>query len=209
MRLPRADFRGVPDVTLDTPPLRGNRELAASLVAAGEFRRADVAEACGVSIDTIREWKRDRRFRERVAEYREAIARTLLHESLAMRQNRIAGYNDLWMRLRQVIDERGEDPAMEGVPGGKTGLVRRITKAVGRAQEIVEDFEVDTATVQALLQVQRQAAQELGQWVDQTRDVDREAIVERIEQLVAELAAARARGAGAGAAPPALPDPGN
>ena len=55
---------------------------------------------------------------------------------------------------------------MQNVPGGRAGLLVRRVKSIGageNAREVVE-YEVDTALLKELRELERQAAQEAGQW---------------------------------------------
>ena len=71
--------------------------------------------------------------------------------------------NEVHDKLLQVISERALDPDFADVPGGKTGLVVKNVKGIGRGA--IEVFEVDTATVRELRAVQQQVAEELGQHI--------------------------------------------
>ncbi len=85
---------------------------------------------------------------------------------LAVRDNRLAALQDRHDRLRQVMIERGADPSMQIVPGGKTGLLCRTLKSVGSGpnSQIVEEFEIDETLLKEFREHEKQVAIELGQW---------------------------------------------
>ena len=66
--------------------------------------------------------------------------------------------------MHQVIDARAADPAMHAVPGGKTGLVVKTVKGVGKGEDfrLVEEYRVDTDTLRSILEHERRAAKEVG-----------------------------------------------
>ena len=107
----------------------------------------------------------------RVAELQDEIASEMLDRSIHEVNCRLAAQQDRWLKLQQLIAERAAAPEMEGVPGGRTGLVVLRKRAVGsgKAVQIVEEAAVDTVTLNALLAIEAQSAREKGQWtVDRT-----------------------------------------
>jgi hypothetical protein len=56
-------------------------------------------------------------------------------------------------------------------PGADTGLLMRTWKQIGSGDSavIVEEYQVDTGLLKALLDHEKQAAQELGQWSEKAR----------------------------------------
>jgi hypothetical protein len=76
-----------------------------------------------------------------------------------------------WNKLHQVVQERGADPAMRGVPGGKSGLMVHNVKSIGSGDnaERVDLYEVDTGLLQQCLNLEKQAAQECGQWSEDNK----------------------------------------
>ena len=67
----------------------------------------------------------------RVAELQDAIATEMLQRSIHDVNCRLAAQQDRWLKLQQLIAERAAAPEMEGVPGGRTGLVVLRKRAVG------------------------------------------------------------------------------
>ena len=66
--------------------------------------------------------------------------------------------------MHQVIDERAGSEGMKDVPGGRTGLVVKTVKAVGKGEDfrLVEHYEVDVGLLKAILEHERRAAEEAG-----------------------------------------------
>ena len=66
------------------------------------------------------------------------------------------------------MQERGSDPAMIGITGGRSGFIVGQFKVlgVGASQKMVPEYVVDTALSRALRGVMEQAARELGQWTE-------------------------------------------
>jgi hypothetical protein len=166
-------------------------EQAALLVAADELPDTQIADQLAVGRTTLERWKRHPAFRERVGNHVATWRAELRQRGIAEKQNRLDAYNDRWQALQTVIAERGADPAMQRVPGGKTGLLVRQVKLVkvyittgdppedggedeedGAGERLEsaklyveqEEFAVDTGTLKALLDIEKQAAIETGQW---------------------------------------------
>jgi hypothetical protein len=99
---------------------------------------------------------------ERIAELTAIYAEKALKEGLALRENRLAVLGELHEKLLTIVAERAADPMLAAVPGGKTGLVVRATKVVGK--QVYESFHTDTKLVKELRGVEEQIARELGQW---------------------------------------------
>lgn len=144
------------------------REEAALLVAEDRLSDEQIAEKCSIGRTTLHRWKLEPAFAGRVEEHRTLWREELKRRGIADRQNRVDALNDRWRRLQQVIDERGTDPTMEGVPGGKTGLLVRQQRALGSGEfmQVVEEFSVDTGMLKEIREHEKQAAQELGQWTE-------------------------------------------
>jgi phage terminase small subunit len=105
--------------------------------------------------------------RGRIAELKELHSKKALTAAgIRNPQARISALEDIWTRMRQVITERAEDPEMQSVPGGKTGVLVMTYKTVGAgpSAQIKKEYAFDRALVQELRDHSRQAAEELGQW---------------------------------------------
>jgi hypothetical protein len=75
-------------------------------------------------------------------------------------------YDERWRELQRVIAERGADPTMQDVPGGRTGLLLKTVKVIGsgEAARQVEEYRLDAALLKELRELEKQAAEEAGQW---------------------------------------------
>jgi hypothetical protein len=146
------------------------RDKASLLVAIDELTDARIAEKVGISAPTLYRWKRDPEFLAAVDAHNAAFREIARRKGAAILDRRVAALNDRLQRMKRVIDERGDDPGMQGVPGGKTGLLVRTVKAVGRGEdfELIDLYEVDTGLLKELREHEKQAAQELGQWAERT-----------------------------------------
>jgi len=144
--------------------------LAAELVAEDEFTDSKIAAKVGIGPRTLYRWKRSPEFAAEVQRQVEAFGRIIRSRGIARLEMRIRALNDRWERMNRIIDERAADPAMADLPGGKTGLLVRRVKRVGRGDDarVVEWFEVDCKLLRLLLHHEKQAAQELGQWGEKT-----------------------------------------
>src|SRR5437660_10560978 len=99
--------------------------------------------------------------------------------------------------MLQVIDERAASPDRANVPGGKTGIVTKTIKGIGNGDDfqIVESYEVDTATIGKICDIQKLVAEELGQRVERTESVHLSRLFEEVtaNELDARDRAARVR----------------
>ena len=120
--------------------------LAAELVAEDELTDAEIAERVGIGPRTLYRWKRDPVFVAEVEKRVEEFGRVVRSRGIARLERRIKALNDRWERMNRIIEERAEDPAMANVPGGKTGLLVRRVKGVGRGDGflLIESYEVDS-----------------------------------------------------------------
>lgn len=136
-------------------------------------------------LTTLKLWSRTFGWQERLHQFAEEEARkTAERESAALaelqalgiasRQNRVAAANERWRKMQQVIAERADDPEMETIPGGKTGLLVKTIKVVGTGPSAYEvgEYSVDVATLKEIREHEKQVAQDLGQWTEkQTTEV--------------------------------------
>ncbi len=144
------------------------KEQVALDLAHDELTHAEIAEKAGISPSTLYEWNRHADFVARVEENRAEIWAAIRKHGIAVRENRVRALNDRWRRLRATIEARAADPAMAGVPGGKTGLLVHNVKGVGKGEDfqLIDLYEVDTGLLRELREHEKQAAQELGQWAE-------------------------------------------
>jgi hypothetical protein len=87
-----------------------------------------------------------------------------LKGALVAKQQRLEAIDDAFARLRRVWDERAADPELQNVPGGKTGIVVKRLKALGGGQhmQIVEEYEIDTDSIDQYRRLVEHAAKEMG-----------------------------------------------
>lgn len=151
-------------LTMDTK-LTGRQEKAAVLVAEDHFSNERIAQEIGITRRTLDFWKRQPQFMNRVAEIMREMAALARRRGIARRERRVAVLQETHDKLLRVIEERGADPTMTDIPGGRTGHV--VRKAIVSAGELVGyEYAVDTATIKQLQSIQEQAAKELGHLVD-------------------------------------------
>jgi hypothetical protein len=127
-----------------------------------------IARECRISKATLERWKQHPDFQARVIAHRALWREQIADLGLRDRENRIRSENERWRKLQDVIEARANDPEMQKVPGGKTGLLVKRTKSVGFGEtaEIVEEYAVDTGLLKEIRDLEQQAAKDLGQWVE-------------------------------------------
>jgi hypothetical protein len=138
----------------------------------------------GIGRSTLARWKIDRRFLTRVQTIAAAYAKPALKHGLARKEFRLAVLNDLHQRMLQVIEERALSPDLASVPGGKTRLVTKTLKGIGKGDDfqVVEVYEVDTGTIAKICDVQKQVAEELGQFVRRSEVTEMNRLFERMSR---------------------------
>lgn len=122
------------------------KEEAAELVAEDRLTNEQIAEKCSCSVATLKRWKKIAEFAARVDELIAAYRRTAQRRAIAQVGRRVDALQDRWRRMQRVIEERAEDPSMQEIPGGETGILVRTVKGLGRGADfqVVEEYEVDT-----------------------------------------------------------------
>jgi phage terminase small subunit len=108
-----------------------------------------------------------------VAETRVQLACKNLELSIGSRVKRIEMYEDVHERLWQIVKERAADPAMENVPGGRSGMLVKQVKIVSTAEgpKVISEYVPDTALSKEIRALAQQAAEEPGQWRDDSKPV--------------------------------------
>jgi hypothetical protein len=91
------------------------------------------------------------------------------------RAQRIAWLTERIEQLRTVLKERSEDPSMQGVAGGKTGMLVHRKKSIGAGPtaEIVDEYEVDAGTLRELRAHEEQLRDELNDFTPNLKAVER------------------------------------
>ena len=140
----------------------GRRHRVALLIAQNRLGAAQIANSCQINRRTLNRWKNQVGFQELIADYR----RLLQHEcevfyQIASKEHRLRAMNQRWEALEQVMNDRGEDPELQEVPGGRTGLIVRSLSGSGRSVFIT--FLTDVALLRESRKLEAQAAQELKQ----------------------------------------------
>ena len=113
-------------------------------------------------------WSRAHAWQQRLADIAEAERQAIVTQGIADKVERVRGYNERRELMCQVIAERGADPGMQDVAGGRTGLIVHNVKGVGKGEDfqLIDLYEVDTGLLKELREHEKQAAQELGQWTE-------------------------------------------
>jgi hypothetical protein len=159
---------------------------AAAMVAEDRLTNDQIGAAIGVTRKTIERWKSDAEFAARVAEIVEAARAEALRCGVAVKAERIRGYQDRYQRMRALLDARaamgqrlvaatqGDSDADrylrslfgkgELPPGLETGLLVKTVKVVGKVTE--EEWSVDTGLLSEMRACEKQAAQEMGDWTE-------------------------------------------
>jgi hypothetical protein len=72
-----------------------------------------------------------------------------------VQERRLAVQNEAHNKLLTVISERAKDPELQAVAGGKTGLVYKTVKGIGKGEDfrVVEQYQTDTDTIKAILAI--------------------------------------------------------
>lgn len=160
-------------------------DWAAQLIADGRLTYGAICSKVGVSDTTLRTWRNHPDFQARVnellAEYREEVRRI----GIAVREQRVKAQNARWQKLQKVMKERAKDPAHQGVPGWKTGLLVHDVKSVGAGEmaQVVDIYTIDTGLLKAMLDLEKQTPQDLGQWNETAGSENGKTLAEMIEEM--------------------------
>ena len=141
-----------------------------------------IAQEWGITRRTLVRWKEEPSFAARVKAISDAYADRALKHWLARKEHRISVLTDLHDRMLRVIQERAEDAELAEVPGGKTGIVTKTLKGIGKGEDfrVVEVYEVDTGTLKEIRAVQQQIAEELGQRIERSATLNLNRLFERM-----------------------------
>lgn len=138
---------------------------AAILLAADRLSDEEIASKVGVTRRGMAKWKCVPEFQARIQQHRDEFEESVAKLDIASRRRRVGGLDRLHSALFQVIDARSVEYAEEA-PGAETGLLVKQLKVIGAGenQQVIEEWVVDTGTINEIRALQKQAAQELGQW---------------------------------------------
>jgi hypothetical protein len=168
-------------------PLTATREQAAQLLAEGRYEFRKIAETVGIDTATLFRWRREEPFAARVAEISAEFAAAAMKRGIARKDYRINCLANVHSKLLTVIEERGADPSMADIPGGKTGLLVKTYKVSG--ETVMTEYAVDTGTIKEIRGIQEQVAKELGQLVEkrETKISLKDMTDEQLAELYAEI----------------------
>lgn len=138
---------------------------AARLLAEDRLEEREICARVGIHTSTLWHWKQDADFNRLVDQLVRARMKHAFEMGLSRRERRIEDLKTLHDKLFTVIQKRSEDANTRRLPGGETGLVALSVKGVGSGENftVVPVAEVDTGTINAILDVQERIADELGQ----------------------------------------------
>jgi hypothetical protein len=155
--------------------LTTNQIEAARLFAQGLCTVAEISQLVGVSTRTLHNWKNDPEFQIQLQHMSEAWRQKARLKGIGDPDRRLLRINDRWRRLQSIIEERAADPAVQDVPGGKSGLLAIDYRAEQyvefdaegkpvRCTRQVPVYQVDTGLVDAMRKIEEHAAIHEGQW---------------------------------------------
>jgi len=103
--------------------------------------------------------------RSRVSELRRQIESGYIRLQITEREERLKAAQERWDGMREVIQARKTGDWSRAL---KTGLCVRQQRVIGAGKnaKIIEDYEVDTALLDALASLEKQVAIETGQWTE-------------------------------------------
>ena len=103
--------------------------------------------------------------RSRVSELQQEIESSFVRLQITERLQRLEAIQNRWDRVRAAIDARAREDYDAMM---KTGIVIRGLRNVGHGKDaqVVEEYEIDTAAIEALNSIEKRAAIETGQEVD-------------------------------------------
>jgi hypothetical protein len=141
------------------------KEQAAKLVAEDTQTEQEIAAAVGIGRTTLWRCTQHLDFAARVAEIVKTLGDRALRFEIARRDRRVQALQERWTKLRQIIAEQAASPEMQGVPGGRTGLLCRTIRQIGAGENAreVEEFAVDTGLLKELREHEKLVALELHQ----------------------------------------------
>lgn len=138
--------------------------LAAQLVAEDILTDEEIAQRVGKNRSTIARWKsKNQKFKDMVNKVRASFNELAVTCALATKEGRLRALRQRWLDIEQIKRERGLADDMQSVPGGKTGMILKLYRQIGK--ESKEIFEYDAALAKEQRLIEDQIAIELGQRV--------------------------------------------
>lgn len=137
------------------------------MLAEDELSDEEIALHCGVSRQTIANWKKDSGFAGLVGDQVGRLNAAMLRLPIAKKRERLKTLNTLHQKAMRVIEERSADMEDEATATG-TGLLVRQIKIVRNGDDVTvqREYAVDVPLMREIRALEEQAAKELGQWVD-------------------------------------------
>lgn len=153
------------EVIVQYPPFEWTepKEKAAIELAKGTVTATRIAAELNLNRHTIGEWRKHPEFLARIEDHLAAFREAMLSEGIAEKAYRMHVLQTRHEQIAQVFAERAKAADMQKVPGGKTGLLVRKLKGVGKGQDykVVEEFEGDTGLLAAERDTLEQAKREM------------------------------------------------
>lgn len=172
------------------------RLKAAALVADGKLTNDRIAAEVGVSVRSIKAWRKNSDFQQLVKQARDAWRLRARNEADSDPDFRLQSRNDRLKRLRSVIKQRSKDPQFKDVPGGNTGLLTVTFKMQNLGKEVgqvpIPEYAVDTGLLSSMLALEEAIAIEKGDWKKKIEHSRTD-----INAVIAKLNAGRQRAADA------------
>lgn len=141
------------------------RLRAAQFVYDDKLTDFEIAKKVRISVRTLEYWKKRPEFKARLAEIRVEYQQSISQRSIFDKAKRMESMARDWEATETIIEERGRDPDMQDVPGGKTGRLTRNLKMIGTGKEAetVEVYEYDTGLERRRDALRKEAKQEMGE----------------------------------------------
>jgi len=120
--------------------------------------------------------------RSRIYELRQEIESSFVPLQITERLQRLEAIQDRWDALRATKEALSKEDYAAAM---KTGVVLRKVRAVGHGknERVVEDYEINSALIEALNSVEKRAATETGQEIDRSDVNKRFGMAEKAEIL--------------------------
>lgn len=151
-------------VNSDEKRYQNQQEQAAQLLAEGRYQYAEIAEKIGIEVRTLYQWRTLSAFTKRVSQLSSDFQKRSWSLGITRKHYRITCLAAVHSKLLTVMEQRAEDPDMQNVPGGKTGLMVKTFKVSG--DTVMAEYAVDAGLIRELRGIQEQVAKELGQVVE-------------------------------------------
>lgn len=149
-----------------TPKRLPPKAQAAQWVAEDILNDDEIAAKVGISRTTLWRWKEKPEFKTAVQKIKDRFTDLCANNGLAKKEVRVNALRQRWVNIEDIKAERGASPEMANVPGGKTGMILKLYRQIGK--ESKEIFEYDAALAKEQRLIEDQIAIELGQRVNKS-----------------------------------------